>query len=82
MLGRADLAELAAPLERALQDILEDASRPLASFARRRPGARPSTWAATEDQVNMRAALPQRVDCRGTKVEEEGGTGAHDAPGG
>jgi len=82
ILGRADLVPLAAPLEKTLHDILEEASRPLAAAARGRPGARPSTWGATEDQVNMRAALPQRVDCRGTKVEEEGGTGAHDAPGG
>jgi uncharacterized protein (DUF302 family) len=82
ILGRPDLEPLAAPLEKALRNILEDASGPLAVSARERPGARPSTWAATEDQVNMRAALPQRVDCRGTKVEEEGGTGAHDAPGG
>ncbi len=82
ILNRADLEPLASPLEKALRDILEDASRPLAVSARGRPGALPSTWAATEDKVNMRAALPQRVDCRGTKVEEEGGTGAHDAPGG
>ena len=82
ILDRTDLVPLAAPLEKALRDILEDASQPLAVSARGRPGARPSTWAATEDQVNMRDTLPQRVDCRGTKVEEEGGTGAHDAPGG
>jgi hypothetical protein len=36
----------------------------------------------TEDLVNMRAALPQRIDCRGTKIEELAGTGAHDAAGG
>ncbi len=82
ILGRADLVALAAPLEQALHDILQEASRPMTMSARERPGASPSKWAATEDQVNMRAALPQRVDCRGTKVEEEGGTGAHDAPGG
>jgi len=80
ILGRADLEPLAAPLETALRAILEDASRPMT--ARARPGSLPSAWGATEDQVNMRAALPQRIDCRGTKVEEEGGTGKHDAPGG
>ena len=37
---------------------------------------------ATEDQMNMRAALPQRIDCRGSKIEELAGTGAHDAQGG
>jgi hypothetical protein len=32
--------------------------------------------------VNARASIPQRIDCRGTKVEELGGTGEHDAQGG
>jgi hypothetical protein len=32
--------------------------------------------------VNSRAAIPQRVDCHGTKVEEIAGTGQHDAQGG
>jgi uncharacterized protein (DUF302 family) len=82
ILGRGDLEAVTAPLERVLRQILEDASRPLAATVRTRPGAGPSAWGATEDQVNMRAALPQRIDCRGTKVEDEGGTGSHDAPGG
>ncbi len=82
ILGRADLEPAAAPLEKALREILEDSSQPLAATARARPGVNPSHWGATEDQVNMRAALPQRIDCRGTKVEEEAGTGTHDAPGG
>jgi len=82
LLGRADLEPAAAPLETALREILEDASRPMTASARVRPGAGPSAWGATEDQVNMRYALPQRIDCRGTKVEDEGGTGSHDAPGG
>jgi 3-isopropylmalate dehydrogenase len=37
---------------------------------------------ATEEQINMRAALPQRIDTHGTKVEELAGTGRHDAQGG
>ncbi|HWB98832.1 MAG TPA: hypothetical protein VG672_19120 [Bryobacteraceae bacterium] len=37
---------------------------------------------ATEDQVNMRATVPQRVDSHGSKVEEIGGTGEVDAQGG
>ena len=37
---------------------------------------------ATEDLINMRAAVPQRIDCHGTKVEELAGTGVHDAQGG
>ena len=30
----------------------------------------------------MRAALPQRIDCHGTKVEELAGVGVHDSQGG
>ena len=82
VIGRADLEPAAAPLENALREILEDAARPMAVAAQVRQAASPSPWAATEDMVNMRLALPQRIDCRGTKVEEEGGTGTHDAPGG
>ena len=36
----------------------------------------------TEDQVNMRAALAQRIDSHGTKIEEMAGTGVIDAQGG
>ena len=39
-------------------------------------------WGATEDQVNMRGALPQRIDKRGSKLEEIAGTGQHDSRGG
>ena len=37
---------------------------------------------STEDQVNMQATLPQRIDCVGSKVEELAGTGVPDSPGG
>jgi hypothetical protein len=37
---------------------------------------------ATEMQVNHRGTVPQRIDNKGTKVEELAGTGRHDAPGG
>jgi uncharacterized protein (DUF302 family) len=82
LFGRADLESVAAPLEELLRHIMEDAGRPLVATAHSRPGASDSMWAATEDMVNMRLALPQRIDCRGTKLEDEGGTGKHDAPGG
>jgi len=81
LLGRSDLEPLAAPLESALRTILEDAAHPRA-VSSASAAAGPHSWGATEDQVNMRATLPQRIDCSGTKVEEEGGTGTHDAPGG
>jgi uncharacterized protein (DUF302 family) len=82
ILGRSDLEPLAAPLDGVLQGILEDAAKPLTVSAKTRPGVETSRWGATEDQVNMRATLPQRIDYRGTKVEDEAGTGAHDSPGG
>jgi hypothetical protein len=36
----------------------------------------------TEEQISMRAALPQRIDAHGSKIEELAGTGIHDAKGG
>lgn len=82
ILSRPDLESQALPLDGVLRAILEDAAGPLTASAKSRPGAGPSPWGATEDQVNMRAALPQRIDYRGTKIEDEAGTGTHDAPGG
>ena len=82
ILGRSDLAQLTVPLDGVLQGILEDAAKPLTAPARARPGVETSRWGATEDQVNMRATLAQRIDYRGTKIEDEAGTGAHDSPGG
>ena len=37
---------------------------------------------ATEDLIDVRATIPQRIDSHGTKVEDLGGTGEHDAAGG
>ena len=82
ILGRLDLEALAAPLDGVLLGILEDAAKPLAESARTRPGVETSRWGATEDQVNMRATVAQRIDYRGTKIEDEAGTGTHDSPGG
>jgi uncharacterized protein (DUF302 family) len=82
ILERSDLERLAAPLDDVLRGILEDAAKPLTVAARSRPGVETSRWGATEDQVNMQATLPQRIDYRGTKIEDEAGTGAHDSPGG
>ncbi|HLY18741.1 MAG TPA: hypothetical protein VKR61_16030 [Bryobacteraceae bacterium] len=82
VLGRPDLLAQTAPLDDVLRGILDAASRPLTVSARVRPDAGEHHWGATEDQVNMRAALPQRIDYRGTKIEDEAGTGTHDAPGG
>ena len=45
------------------------------------PAAR-SSMGATEDQMNTRQMVAQRIDNRGTRVEDLAGTGEHDAPGG
>jgi|SRR5450755_3094885 uncharacterized protein (DUF302 family) len=82
ILDRADLEPLAAPLDSVLREILEDAAKPLTVAARTRPDVETSRWGATEDQVNMQATVPQRIDYRGTKIEDEAGTGAHDTLGG
>jgi hypothetical protein len=37
---------------------------------------------ATEDQMDTRDTIPQRIDRKGTKVEDLAGTGRHDSPGG
>ena len=76
LLHRPELEPLAAPLEEMLRRVMEEAAHGTHADAglEERP--------ATEDQVNMRAALPQRLDCHGTKVEELAGTGVHDAQGG
>lgn len=37
---------------------------------------------ATEDLIDVRATIPQRIDSHGTKVEDLAGTGRHDSPGG
>ena len=44
--------------------------------------ALPASHRPTEDQVNMRAALAQRIDSHGSKIEEMAGTGAVDSQGG
>jgi hypothetical protein len=82
ILGRPELEPQAVPLDDLLRRILEDVAKPVAASGKTVPNVGPSQWKATEDQVNMRAVLPQRIDYRGTKIEDEGGTGEHDAPGG
>jgi hypothetical protein len=44
--------------------------------------ALPTCHRPTEEQVNMRAALPQRIDSHGSKIEELAGTGKVDSQGG
>ncbi|MGD0499816.1 MAG: hypothetical protein ABSC23_15410 [Bryobacteraceae bacterium] len=46
------------------------------------PARKLSGIGATEDQMDARATIPQRIDSHGTKVEDLAGTGEHDSPGG
>jgi Domain of unknown function DUF302 len=78
---RMDLKALAASAENMLNDILDQACRPLAQTAAS-GGHAESGLGATEDQMNMRGAVPQRIDGRGSKVEELAGTGEQDSRGG
>jgi len=73
LLHRPEVEPLADSLEDTLRLVMEETAHP-------RHGA--DEHRATEDQINMRAALPQRIDCHGTKVEEMAGTGVHDSQGG
>ncbi len=81
-LDHAELAPLLAPLEGLLRSIMEGAAAPAEASTAAGAGAHTGGLGATEDQMNARGAIPQRIDCKGTKVEELGGTGEHDSPGG
>jgi hypothetical protein len=78
---RPDLDSLASAAENLLTEILDEAARPIAQAAGR-GGHAESALGATEDQMNMRGTVPQRIDSRGSKVEELAGTGEHDSLGG
>ncbi len=84
VLNRPDLTPLAAPLESLLRAIMEDAATeaPAAMPAERAAPGAGSSLGATEEQMNARGAIPQRIDAHGTKVEDLGGTGEHDTQGG
>ena len=82
LLNRPDLAPLAAPLAELLGRIMEDAAAPAAVALHGAASLGRGGLGATEEQVNARGSIPQRIDCRGTKVEELAGTGEHDAQGG
>jgi hypothetical protein len=82
LLHRPDLAPLATPLEDLLLRIMKEAAQPSAEAAQAAAGAHRGGLGATEEQMNVRGSIPQRIDCRGTKVEELAGTGDHDSQGG
>jgi len=80
-LGRPDMETLLLLVDATLKAIMDEASRPVQAAAAAEH-ARHQDVGATEEQVDLRGSIPQRIDCRGTKVEELAGTGKHDAPGG
>lgn len=47
-----------------------------------RPDRKLSGIGATEDQIDMHGTIGQRIDNKGTKVEDEAGTGEIDSAGG
>lgn len=82
LLNRPDLVQFSGPLETVLCQILEETARPEARAAQASTALHRGGLGATEEQVHLRGAVPQRIDCRGTKVEDLGGTGEHDSRGG
>jgi hypothetical protein len=81
IIHRDDLERLSAPLESFLQAIMEEAAQPARAMNATAHTAG-GQWGATEDQVNMRATVAQRVDRHGTKIEDLGGTGKPETLGG
>lgn len=82
LLNRPDLISLAGSLQDLLMHIMQDAAQPSADAAQSPASAHRGGLGATEEQMNMRGSIPQRIDCRGSKVEDMAGTGGHDSKGG
>jgi len=80
-LNRSDLDRLVAPLETLLRTVMGDAAK-ASSLRVPQPHVTDSALGAREGQVSVRGPIPQRIDCRGTKIEDLAGTGEPDAPGG
>jgi uncharacterized protein (DUF302 family) len=81
LIHRPELEPIAEPLDNALQMMMRDVADAPQSMAAATP-AQASKWGATEDQVNMRMAIPQRIDSHGTKIEDLAGTGKGESLGG
>jgi uncharacterized protein (DUF302 family) len=77
LLHRPEVEPLAAALGDTLRLVMEEAAHGHAKLSDQL-----AEHGSTEDQVNLRAIVPQRIDCRGTKVEELAGTGVPDTQGG
>ena len=83
ILDRPDLEAIAISLEEVIEQIMNDASQPATAAAQASaPAARGRGLGATEEQMSLRGSLPQRIDKRGSKIEDLAGTGEHDSQGG
>ena len=85
LLNRGDLEPMCVTLEKTLREILEEVAKPsvmaaAGSSARQVPIE--TDHRSTDDQVSMSGTVPQRIDGRGSKIEDLAGTGKHDSSGG
>jgi hypothetical protein len=62
--------------------VVERTTPPGSGASASHAGPTDASVGATESKTDMVDTVPQRVDRRGTKVEDLAGTGQHDAPGG
>jgi len=62
--------------------VVERTDRSTAGPAPLAAAARGTSGTPTDEQVSMKDTVGQRIDSRGTKVEDLGGVGGHDAKGG
>jgi hypothetical protein len=63
-------------------EIVVERAAPPARPDRPKARAAASAAGATEDEVHMAGTVPERVDKKGTKIEDLAGTGQHDSLGG
>ena len=62
--------------------VVERSERSTAGPGPAAAAARASSGIPTDEQVDMKNTVAQRIDSHGTKVEDLGGVGEHDAKGG
>ena len=84
LLPREDLEKLTRQAERWLRDVMQEASQPTVAHAAATASTASMHYSlgAREDQVNLRATVPPRIDSHGTKIEDLAGTGQQDTQGG
>jgi Domain of unknown function (DUF4342) len=63
-------------------DIVVERAAPAGAPGSGHAPATDSSVGATENTMDMKDTVPQRVDKKGTKLEDLGGTGEHDSKGG